>query len=221
MDLSFQSIKNILINNQLIRGRLDLTPQKIQSLYIARQKQNKKIQNELDKETEKNKLSLHKIRDLKLKLRKCEETVKKAFFPSTTNIALLYKKVGTKYYIKGRFYWLGQQREVQIGSIPIVLETIKIMLQKGYIQDCVLPNKNTITWDQFKKNDLIILATKEIAALKFQEYVIRKLINNEEILREKVIDEKNLKISSSAKTTEPFSDNEKYGWYEKWGKENL
>ena len=36
--------------------------------------------------------------------------------------------MGDAFYIKARFYWEGKQREVQVGSIPIVLEIINTMI---------------------------------------------------------------------------------------------
>ena len=35
-----------------------------------------------------------------------------------------------------------------------------------------------MTWDQFKNKSSLIDATKQIAALKFQEYIIRKLLTD-------------------------------------------
>ena len=128
MNIPIPSIKNILTNNQLIRGRLCLSHVDIQKLYHLQLKQNHKIQIELSKEKNIVKSSLDQIKNLKSQLKYCEETLQKAFQPSTDNISLLYKKVGNHYYIKARFYWQGMQREVQVGSIPNVLEIIQEML---------------------------------------------------------------------------------------------
>ena len=93
MDLSLSLIKDILIKNQLIRGRLRLTPTEIQKLYRSKLKQNQRIQIELSKKKEIVTSSLNQIKNLKSELKYCEETLQKAFQPSTENISLIYKNI--------------------------------------------------------------------------------------------------------------------------------
>ena len=172
---NFHSIKNILVNNRLIKGRLNISNYDIQKLFRSKQKLNDKILKELEQEEEIIKNSLIKIKKLKLDLRKIQETINKAFYPSYDNISLLYKRVGNNQYVKARFYWHGQQREVQVGSLEIILKIIRDMLKAGYLKKISVSNSNNMTWKKFIKNDDLILATKKIAALKFQEYVLRKI----------------------------------------------
>ena len=226
MDISLPSIKDILINNQLIRGRLRLTPADIQKLYLSKFKQNKQIHQELSKEEDKVKSSLDQIKNLKSELKYCEESLQKAFHPLRENIALLYKNIGNHYYIKARIYWQGQQREVQVGSIPIVLDIIQKMLDQGYLQDISVPKSGNITWDQFKNKAILIDAAKEIAALKFQEYILRKLLTKnidkiEPINKDKNNDEKLETALPVEKNQKEVSSNKKYEWYAKWRRNNL
>ena len=226
MDISSPSIKDILINNQLIRGRLCLTQADIKKLYLAKFKQNQKIQRNLSKEKESVKVSLDQIKNLKSELKYCEESLQKAFYPSAKNIALLYKNIGNHYYIKARIYWQGKQREVQVGSIPIVLDIIQKMLDQGYLQDISVPKSGYITWDQFKNKTSLIDATKEIAALKFQEYIIRKLltedINKIELKgKDKSNDEKLETAFPIEKKQNELASNKEYELYAKWRRNNL
>ena len=226
MKIYFPSIKDILINNQLIRGRLCLTQADIQKLYLAKYKQNQKIQRNLHKEKQSVKASLYQIKTLKSELKYSEESIQKAFYPSTKNIALLYKYIGKHYYIKARIYWQGQQREVQVGSIPIVLDIMQTMLGQGYLQDISVPESGNMTWNQFKNKPGLIDATKEIAALKFQEYIIRKLLTDgidkiEPRRKGKSNDEKLQTALLVEKNKNEVSDNKKYEWYEKWRRNNL
>lgn len=226
MDISLPSIKDILINNQLIRGRLRLTQADIQKLYLEKFKQNQKIQRNLSKEKKSVKASLDQIKNLKSELKYCEESLQKAFYPSTKNIALLYKNIGNHYYIKARIYWQGQQREVQVGSINIVLDIIQKMLDQGYLQDISAPKSDNMTWDQFKNKASLIDAAKEIAALKFQEYIIRKLLTEdidfiESDVKNKSNDEKLETALPDEKKQNELSSNKKYEWYEKWRRNNL
>ena len=156
----------------------------------------------------------------------CEESLQKAFYPSTKNIALLYKNIGNHYYIKARIYWQGQQREVQVGSIPIVLDIIQKMLDQGYLQDITVPKSGNMTWDQFKNMANLTDATKEIAALKFQEYIIRKLLTKdidkiEPRGKDKNNDEKLETALPVEKNKNEVSSNKKYEWYAKWRRNNL
>ena len=226
MDISLSSIKEILINNKLIRGRLRFNQADIQKLYLEKIKQNQKIQRNLSKENKSIKSSLGKIKNLKSELKYCEESLQKAFYPSTKNIALIYKNIGKHYYIKARIYWQGQQREVQVGSIPIVLDIIQKMLDQGYLQDISVPKSGNMTWNQFKNKASLIDAAKEIAALKFQEYIIRKLLIEdidkiEQRGMEKRKDEKLESVLIVEKKQNELSDNKKYEWYTKWRRNNL
>ena len=226
MDISLPSFKDILINNQLIRGRLRITQTDIQKLYLATFKQNKNIQRNLSKEKKNVKVSLDQIKNLRSELKYCEETFQKAFYPSTKNIALLYKNIGNHYYIKARIYWQGKQREVQVGSILIVLDIIQKMLDQGYLQDISLPKSDNMTWDQFKNKSSLVDATKQIAALKFQEYIIRKLLTEdidkiEPRVKDNSNDEKLETVLPVGKNQNEVSKNIKYEWYAKWRRNNL
>jgi len=226
MDISLPSIKDVLTNNQLIRGRLLLTQADIQKLYLAKFKQNQKIQRNLSKEKESVKASLDQIKNLKSELKYCEESLQKAFYPSAKNIALLYKNIGNHYYIKARIYWQGQQREVQVGSIIIVLDIIQKMLDQGYLHDISVPKSDNMTWDQFKNKSNLIDATKQIAALKFQEYIIRKLLTEdidkiEPRVKDNSNDEKLETALPVGKNQNEVSKNKKYEWYAKWRRNNL
>ena len=226
MSISLSTIKNILTNNQLIRGRLHLSPEDIQKLYRSKIKQHQKIQNRLAHNKNIVASSLEQIKNLKSELKYCEETLQKAFHPSTKNISLLYKNLGHHCYIKARFYWQGKQREVQVGSIPIVLGIMKKMLAQGYLQDISVPKSGQMTWEQFIKRTNLVEGTKKIAALKFQEYIIRKIViddidTNRRGGIEKSTNEKLVTVFPVEKNREEDRTNKKYEWYTKWRRNNL
>ena len=224
MDLSL--IKEILIKNQLIRGRLSLTPAEIQKLYRTKLRQNQKIQIELSKKKDIVTSSLNQIKNLKSELKYCEETLQKAFQPSTENISLIYKNISNNFYIKARFYWQGEQREVQVGSIPIVLDMIQRMLGQKYLQNIIVQKAGQMTWEQFKNKANLVKATKEIAALKFQEYIIRKLSveDMEECVQGDMQKRTNKEPEiTSHLHTSVFEKKEKgeFDWYVQWRNNNL
>ena len=226
MDISSSTITTILTNNRLIKGRLRLTPARLKWLYRKQLKHNEKIQQALAKEKSVVKSSLDRIKNLKSELKYCEGTIQKGFHPSAENIALQYKNIGNNYYIKARFYWKGQQREVQVGSIPIVLEIMKKMLAQGYLQDISVPKSGQMTWEQFIKRTNLVEGTKKIAALKFQEYIIRKIViddidTNRRGGIEKSTNEKLVTVFPVEKNREEDRTNKKYEWYTKWRRNNL
>ena len=226
MSISLSTIKNILTNNQLIRGRLHLSPEDIKKLYRSKIKQHQKIQNRLTHNKNIVDSSLEQIKNLKSELKYCEETLQKAFHPSTKNISLLYKNLGHHCYINARFYWQGQQREVQVGSIPLVLDIIRKMLDQEYLHDIPLPKSFQMTWKQFKNKTRLIDSTKEIAALKFQEYIIRKLSAEKMDLFEKAdLNKRNNKKPAITSQDENYQgespEKEKFEWYVKWRNNNL
>ena len=226
MDISSSIITTILTNNRLIKGRLHLTQARLKWLYRKQLKHNEKIQQALAKEKSVVKSSLDRIKNLKSELKYCEGTIQKCFHPSTENIALQYKNIGNNYYIKARFYWKGQQREVQVGSIPIVLEIMKKMLAQGYLQDISVPKSGQMTWEQFIKRTNLVEGTKKIAALKVQEYIIRKLViddidTNRRGGIDKSTKEKLVTVRPVEKNRGQDRTNNKYEWYTKWRRNNL
>jgi hypothetical protein len=180
----------------------------------------------LDKEKKIIQSSSNRIKNLKFKSRKIQETIQKAFYPSNKNISLLYKRVGNNQYVKARFYWHGQQREVQVGSLQVILKIIHEMLDADYLEEISFSDSFDLTWKDFLKNDDLVLATKEIAALKFQEYVLRKISNKEiEENQNREMDDAGRKKYIIQKDIQNTSINnpidEKYEWYDKWRKDNL
>ena len=82
-----------------------------------------------------------------------------------------------------------------------------------------------MTWKRFKNNTNLIEATKEIAALKFQEYILRKISDGTGLIEKSDAEGK---IKTEQKIQEDVdslniqhTDNEKYEWYDKWREDNL
>ena len=100
------------------------------------------------------------------------------------------------------------------------------MLDQGYLKDISVPKSDKMTWDQFKNTTSLIDATKQIAALKFQEYIIRKLLTEdidkiEPRVKDNSNDEKLETALPVGKDQNEVSKNKKYEWYAKWRRNNL
>ena len=105
-------------------------------------------------------------------------------------------------------------------------EIIQKLLDHGYFKDISVPKSGNMTWNQFKNKASLIDATKEIAALKFQEYIIRKLLAEdtdkiEPRGKDNIYDEKLETTLPIEKNKNEASTNIKYEWYAKWRRNNL
>ncbi len=231
MKFSIPLFNEILKNNILIKGRLNIKNSELEKLYKSLVSDEKSLQKKLSNYEKKIKNQIAEKNQIKLERKRKIETLKKTFSPETNKISLLYKKQSDLYYIKARFYWQGKQREVQVGSIPIVIEIINSMIKNGIILNINIINDKELSWGQINKNNKIIDAIKKIASLKAQEYIIRKLldlnnyedeaysINLKNKFEEKKID---AKISKNLKKEENNNENlDGIKWYEKWRKDNL
>ena len=100
------------------------------------------------------------------------------------------------------------------------------MINHGYLRYISLPKSGQITWDQFKNKAKLVEATKEIAALKFQEYIIRKLSEGkthqsakDEL--DKRYNEKQVKRAHAEQYQGEYKEKEKFAWYVQWRNNNL
>jgi len=187
MDLPTPSFQDIIQCNKLIKGRLKTPVKSLEKLHRILLKENIRITKQVERENELIRSHLKKRTQLNIKLKRNAESILKSFYPSADNISLLYKKQGTSTYIKGRLYWEGIQREVQVGSIPRVIEMINILIEHKVISDLNPLTDTDITWELLTKNPQMLQAVKEVAALKFQEYILRKLATTADLDENEIV----------------------------------
>ena len=228
-------IKKILENNQLIKGRLNANQTDLEKLYQVLQKDSDRLKKKQIRQEEIIKSTIAKRNEIKLQIKRNSESIQKSFHPSSEKISLLYKKMGDAFYIKARFYWEGKQREVQVGSIPIVLEIINIMISNKVLEGLKPVRAKKLTWNEIKKRSNLISGIKIIASLKSQEYIIRRLMYD----KLNLLESKNIPDIEENEIPEIVKDNSslpvKYktdndgvtemedgdNWYDKWRKDNL
>ena len=144
---------------------------------------------------------------------------------------MIHKNQKGIYYIKARFYWAGKQREVQVGSIPIVVDIINTMIKHNIFTTINHIKTNNITWEQVNKNPDIVDAIKVVASLKAQEYILRRLFskNTSQDARQSEKSERNNKFDPEHIPNDEIiekpkldeDDLEGIKWYERWREENL
>ena len=225
----------ILEKNQLINGRLNADQSDLEKLFVVLQKDAERLIRKQTRQEEIIKSSISKRNEIKLQIKRNSESIQKSFHPSNEKISLLYKKMGDVFYIKARFYWEGKQREVQVGSIPTVLEIINTMISNKLLKGLKPVRAKKLTWNEIKKRSHLMNGIKKIASLKSQEYILRKLMFNKlniigskdistidkdetpEITRDNSQNPENYKYETVEVTELEDGDN----WYDRWRKDNL
>ena len=225
----------ILEKNQLINGRLNADQSDLEKLFMALQKDAERLVRKQARQEEIIKSSISKRNEIKLQIKRNSESIQKSFHPSNEKISLLYKKMGDVFYIKARFYWEGKQREVQVGSIPTVLEIINTMISNKLLKGLKPVRAKKLTWNEIKKRSHLMNGIKKMASLKSQEYILRKLMFNKlniigskdistidkdetpEITRDNSQNPENYKSETVEVTEVEDGDN----WYDRWRKDNL
>ena len=228
-------VTKILENNQLINGRLNADKSDLEKLFIVLQKDSEKLIRKQNRQETIIKSSISKRNKIKLQIKRNSESIQKSFHPSNEKISLLYKKMGDIFYIKARFYWEGKQREVQVGSIPTVIEIINKMISNKLLEGLKPVRAKKLTWNEIKKRSNLMNGIKKIASLKSQEYILRKLMFNKlniigskdistidkdetpEISRANSQNPENYKSETVEVTELADGDN----WYDRWRKDNL
>ena len=233
--MSVPSFNEILEKNQLIHGRLNVKPADLEKLYQTLKKDNDRLNKKKAHYEEVIKLNITKRNEIKFQVKRNYESVQKSFYPSQNKISLLYKKQSKIYYIKARFYWEGKQREVQVGSIPHVIEIINSMIANKLFPNIKTIKTKKLTWEQIIKIPNLIVAIKEIASLKSQEYILRRLIQDKLMVMDMIddsigkeinitdIDEEFHRVPANNKSDNMGINESEEGveWYNKWRRDNL
>ena len=235
METVLPLLNKILENNQLVKGRLRVSQSELEKLYQSLENNTDQLKKKLHRQEELIRSQIRKRNRIKFQLKRNLESINKTFHPSKKNISLLFKKQGESSYIKARLYWGGRQREVQVGSIAIVLKMINNMISKGILSDLIKIRAKKITWKQIKQKPELIEAIKTIAAFKFQEYIIRQLLagkinkidsdiqDGKRVEKSLLVEEEIEKVHSEHESADTSHNApvEKVNWYIQWRRNNL
>ena len=229
--MSSSLFDKILINNQIINGKLNVDERVLKKVYNSLNKNFERLESKKNKQEQLIKANIKSLNNIKAQIKKNSESYNKAFKPSISKISLLYKKVGEAFYIKARFYWHGKQREVQIGSISSVISIINKLIEKKKLKSLAPLTNYKLKWESILNNPQLINAIKEIASIKSQEYILRKLLEEDPLLLRSIESKKNnqdfIDVNQKSIDENPAdiyvaSDlNEEESWYDRWRKDNL
>ena len=163
-------------------------------------------------------------KELESELKILQSDLEVAFGTKEFKVSLLHKRVGAASYIKGRCWWHGKQREVQIGSIPAVLDRINHMISQGECGDLKIVENGDLSWEELRSNEALIEAVKDIGRARLRKYIIKKLLSehldldSDHEVPGSIPDEydSGLDVSSHLDAIE-VNTNE---WYVRWRREN-
>ena len=233
MGISAPLFNKILKTNQLVKGRLNVKDSDLKKIYLTLQKDDAILGNKLSRYERLIKTQISKRNAIKVERKRNYETLQKSFYPTTNKVSLLFKKQGESHYIKARFYWGSKQREVQVGSIPIVIEIINNLIVNKILIDIKQIKTTNIPWEQINKRPEVINAIKVIATLKAQEYILRRLLaaklkvieeideHDKNEFQVEVEEMKDTATENNFQNEENIKEIEGVEWYEKWRRENL
>ena len=140
-------------------------------------------------------------------------------------VSISMKKQKSKRYIKGRFWWEGKQRDVQIGSEKTILYLLKNLKKSQIVKGLKIKNGKKINWKFIQADKKLNEAVQTIGRIKATGYILKK-VNGEDILHNQsseVEDPKKNNKNIVIKTSPIVKENEHINidWYADWKDENF
>ena len=140
-------------------------------------------------------------------------------------VSISMKKQKSKRYIKGRFWWEGKQRDVQIGSEKTILFLLKNLKKSQIVKGLKIKNGKKINWKIIQADKKLNEAVQTIGRIKATGYILKK-VKGEDILHNQsseVEDPKKNNKNIVIKTSPIVKTNEHINidWYTEWKDENF
>ena len=127
------------------------------------------------------------INNLKNTLKRIHSDIKKGFDDDVNiNMSFVSKKSKGIPYIKCRVWWdggsdgTGGQREVQIGSIPKIIDTFNGHIENkedGFPKKKLSEDLKELSWDKFKEDIKLMKLLRMISKPLFKQYLIKRLLS--------------------------------------------
>ena len=144
---------------------------------------------------------------------------------SDKQVSISLKKQQSNQYIKGRFWWEGKQRDVQIGSEKTIMSILCTLRENKLIYRVKVKRDQKFNWKYFQKDKKIADAVQMVGRIKAAGYILNKLIKEEsldplKIGSEKpmISDEKKRPVTASAIVE---TENINIDWYDGWKNKNF
>ena len=140
-------------------------------------------------------------------------------------VSISMKKQKSKWYIKGRFWWEGKQRDVQIGSEKTILFLLKNLKKSQIVKGLKIKNGKKINWKIIQADKKLNEAVQTIGRIKATGYILKK-VNGEDILHNQSSEAEDPKKNNKKIVikTSPIVETNEYinmDWYAEWKDENF
>ncbi|MEC7927318.1 MAG: hypothetical protein VX767_03700 [Candidatus Neomarinimicrobiota bacterium] len=141
------------------------------------------------------------------------------------HVSISLKKQKKKQYIKGRFWWEGKQRDVQIGSEKTIITLLKNLRKNQLIRRLTLKHGTNLSWKFIQTDQELTDAVRTIGGIKVTGYILNKVkkegsytMNSPKEDENYDHIEKNVLIYSRPMKKEKSMEMD---WYEEWKNENF
>ena len=144
---------------------------------------------------------------------------------SDKQVSISLKKQQSNQYIKGRFWWEGKQRDVQIGSEKTIMSILCTLRENKLIYRVKVKKDQKFNWKYFQKDKKIADAVQMVGRIKAAGYILNKLIK-EGSLDPLKIEIENPMIPNKKKrpvtaSTIVETENMNIDWYDGWKNKNF
>jgi hypothetical protein len=140
------------------------------------------------------------------------------------SVSISKKKHKSNYYIKGRFWWEGKQRDVQIGSRKTLIKLIEKLKKKKLFDELKLKNFQKLNWNLIQKDKNLNTAVQKIGEIKVSGYILKKISEEFKLSKKKnkVGSKSKYQQDESSKThIESMENNIDLTWYKDWKVKNF
>ena len=144
---------------------------------------------------------------------------------SDKQVSISLKKQQSNQYIKGRFWWEGKQRDVQIGSEKTIISILCTLRENKLIYRVKVKRDQKFNWKYFQKDKKIADAVQMVGRIKAAGYILNKLIKEESLdplktgsEKPMIPDEKKRPVTASAIVE---TENMDIDWYDGWKNKNF
>ena len=144
---------------------------------------------------------------------------------SDKQVSISLKKQQSNQYIKGRFWWEGKQRDVQIGSEKTIMSILCTLRDNKLIYRVKVKRDQKFNWKYFQKDKKIADAVQMVGRIKAAGYILNKLIKEESLdplktgsEKPMISDEKKRPVTTSAIVE---TENMNIDWYDGWKNKNF
>ena len=144
---------------------------------------------------------------------------------SDKQVSISLKKQQSNQYIKGRFWWEGKQRDVQIGSEKTIMSILCTLRENKLIYRVKVKRDQKFNWKYFQKDKKIADAVQMVGRIKAAGYILNKLIKEESLdplktgsEKPMISDEKKRPVTASAIVE---TENMNIDWYDGWKNKNF